>query len=336
MAKAASREGDLLTHEASSCVLFLGTCAGSGAMDQKPCDYRRMGPKVHRGAAKGSWQAELLGKLKRAVAEDEGCTALERLLVEGVGAPSGVLGHTFLVTCLASDLARRATETALRIRAGTRHEADGLVMPDASTLVSSLDAPPAQRTDLMLFMNEVFAAPEASNVLAFSSADGGLFPVFRGFPTSESIPTTADDVRDAVVAKQFANCFWCGASALAKDLKSCGRCLSVAYCSRDCQLHDWKAFHKGGECRGLAKGDEAHAACLGPTRAATLRRPDVVSPRLPIDLKPPFDGDVICTYLCNLDDDGSIGPATAPHPLGWHLIPRERWAYEKNKFSYAA
>ena len=75
---------------------------------------------------------------------------------------------------------------------------------------------------------------------------------------------------------------------------------------------------------------------MGPTRAATLRVPTNVSPRLPVDLKPPFDGDVICAYLTNLEDDGSVGPATAPHPLGWHLIPRERWAYEKNKFSYAA
>jgi hypothetical protein len=326
------REGDLLTHDSRSCVLFLGTCAGSGAADQKPVDFRRMGPKIHRGAASASYQAELLARLKNAV-DAEG-TDLEKLVLAEGAAPAAAAGHVFLVTCLPADVARKAADVALRIRAGTRHEADGLVLPDAAALVASIDVAPQLRTDLMLFMNEVLVAPAKSAVLAYST-DGTYAAVQRNFPV-ERAPANADELRAAVAGKPFASCFWCAAPALAEPLKACGRCARVAYCGRECQLKDWAAFHKGGECRGLAKGGDAALACMGPTRAATLRVPTNVSPRLPVDLKPPFDGDVICAYLTNLEDDGSVGPATAPHPLGWHLIPRERWAYEKNKFSYAA
>lgn len=61
-----------------------------------------------------------------------------------------------------------------------------------------------------------------------------------------------------------------------------------------------------------------------------------MTPKLPVNLKPPLDGDVICAFLCNLEDDGSVGKDTHAFALGWHMIPRERWAYEKAKFSYSA
>ena len=322
------REGDVLTVDATSSVLFLGTCAGSGAADQKPVDFRRMGPKVHRGAASASYQAELLARLKKAV--DAHGTPLEKLVLATSVAPAAAAGHVFLVTCLPADKARQAADVALRIRAGTRHEADGLILPAAANLLASIEVAPALRTDLMLFMNEVLVAPAKSAVLAYCT-DGTYFAAQRYLFPVERVPTTGDALLAAVAGKP--SCFWCAAPALAEDCKACGRCAKVAYCSKECQVKDFHAFHKGGECKGLAKGE---LACMGPTRAATLRVPTNVSPKLPIELKEPFDDDVICAFLTNLQDDGGIGPETSVYPLGWHLVPRERWAYAANKFSYAA
>lgn len=37
----------------------------------------------------------------------------------------------------------------------------------------------------------------------------------------------------------------CGSCGLPKpDMKKCSRCKKVVYCSKECQLKDWKAGHK--------------------------------------------------------------------------------------------
>eukprot|EP00999_Lentomonas_sp_LEN2_P002717 NODE_590_length_1342_cov_85.033745_g551_i0.p1 GENE.NODE_590_length_1342_cov_85.033745_g551_i0~~NODE_590_length_1342_cov_85.033745_g551_i0.p1 ORF type:complete len:378 (+),score=76.24 NODE_590_length_1342_cov_85.033745_g551_i0:85-1218(+) len=45
-------------------------------------------------------------------------------------------------------------------------------------------------------------------------------------------------------------CFWCRRSVVNKgvELSSCGKCQVVSYCSKECQVVDWKAFHKF-ECK---------------------------------------------------------------------------------------
>jgi hypothetical protein len=131
-------------------------------------------------------------------------------------------------------------------------------------------------------------------------------------------------------------------SPLSFAVKSCSRCGSVRYCSRECQAADWQAFHKGAECKAIAK--QTTTTTGGPPTAATaesrdalIRHPEVVTPRLPFEIKlDAWEGDQLCVYLYNVNDDGSIGPKTSPCDLGWHIMPKERWAFEKMKFSYAA
>jgi hypothetical protein len=48
-----------------------------------------------------------------------------------------------------------------------------------------------------------------------------------------------------------------------QPLDRCTRCHSVHYCSRDCQLADWKARHK--ECPRLRKEHEAASAAAPPS-----------------------------------------------------------------------
>ena len=37
----------------------------------------------------------------------------------------------------------------------------------------------------------------------------------------------------------------CGSCGLPKpDMKKCSRCKTVVYCSKECQIKDWKAGHK--------------------------------------------------------------------------------------------
>jgi len=46
-------------------------------------------------------------------------------------------------------------------------------------------------------------------------------------------------------------CFHTECKSIDTDKKpmTCGQCRDVAYCSRECQVADWKAIHKH-ECRG--------------------------------------------------------------------------------------
>lgn len=60
-------------------------------------------------------------------------------------------------------------------------------------------------------------------------------------------------------------CFFCGVPEIKNGpkLKQCNRCKAAFYCSRDCQVNDWKAGHKEacgaapsvtGDARGIASG----------------------------------------------------------------------------------
>ena len=73
---------------------------------------------------------------------------------------------------------------------------------------------------------------------------------------------------------QEAVCFWCGNAE--KALSKCAKCRVASYCSRECQIKDWKAGHKHS-CKskqskfdnnyvnkGLAKTHKSHTTFLCP------------------------------------------------------------------------
>ena len=78
-------------------------------------------------------------------------------------------------------------------------------------------------------------------------------------------------------------CYWCRASGVSRPLMKCGKCGTVEYCSRGCQLADWAAFHKGKECKGL-RGiqGEINKSGLAGSRYHWLRKESELRATLPL------------------------------------------------------
>jgi hypothetical protein len=88
-----------------------------------------------------------------------------------------------------------------------------------------------------------------------------------------------DDLSDVHLSMR--RCDGCGISGSDEMLQQCGKCGKVSYCSKPCQLADWKARHKKA-CRKLRptgkrlpaakakEGESAPAKESGPTEDAPL------------------------------------------------------------------
>ncbi|KAJ1459564.1 hypothetical protein M885DRAFT_510690 [Pelagophyceae sp. CCMP2097] len=349
---AGDRQGDVIVHS-NSCVFFIG-----GVVDGKASDFRRMGPKVHNGAAPNS--APLLKRLARAAARSATpLDAFERLALDPREVPAAALGHRFLVTQLPPATVRGAADAAKAVVSGTRKLDDGLALPDATQVMAQIPGVDLQqdRVDCTLLLNEVLRTPPTWTVWALCAdvaEDGAgdeLILIQKGFEPAAALQKAfdaagagpLDELRGASTDFLMKHgllgepqcCFWCGTPPLSRVPSKCGKCGKPRYCSKQCQAADWVSFHKGDECRALRQNDASFP--FGRTRDEALRHPERVSARLPfaIDVAA-WDGCQLATYLCNLDADGAVCATTEPFPLGWHVVPRERWAYEKNKFSYAA
>jgi hypothetical protein len=76
---------------------------------------------------------------------------------------------------------------------------------------------------------------------------------------SKQIPCTCldEDKKNAKQAPKTEQCSYCLSESLKLELKKCSRCKALQYCSKKCQVGDWKAGHKK-ECEmwKLARAQE--------------------------------------------------------------------------------
>lgn len=71
----------------------------------------------------------------------------------------------------------------------------------------------------------------------------------------------------------LAACAFCGKLAPAGQLRTCGSCKRVAYCSRSCQVKDWKQGGHKEVCvaaEGAAGGQAAAGAAAAGAAAAAI------------------------------------------------------------------
>ena len=71
-------------------------------------------------------------------------------------------------------------------------------------------------------------------------------PFLKRYGVDAGIGIRVDHPSDVIFVSKICARRGCGVAEMEdRSLKSCGRCQLVSYCSKDCQLADWKAGHKG-------------------------------------------------------------------------------------------
>jgi hypothetical protein len=84
---------------------------------------------------------------------------------------------------------------------------------------------------------------------------------------SKQIPCSCldENKKNAKQAPKAGRCSYCTSQDLKLELKKCSQCKSVQYCSKGCQVADWRAGHKK-ECEKWKLHREQNAALKGMRR----------------------------------------------------------------------
>jgi hypothetical protein len=92
--------------------------------------------------------------------------------------------------------------------------------------------------------------------------DRGLFLYL-----AKQIPCSCLDEKKKVAkeAPKTGRCSYCSREDLKMELKKCGQCKWSEYCSKECQVADWRGEHKK-DCKGIKKWREKHDVLKGLTR----------------------------------------------------------------------
>jgi hypothetical protein len=83
---------------------------------------------------------------------------------------------------------------------------------------------------------------------------------------SKQIPCSCldEDEKKAKQAAKTRKCFYCNSESLELELMKCSQCKSAHYCSKKCQVADWKAGHKKN-CETNKRQRERHAMVKAQT-----------------------------------------------------------------------
>jgi hypothetical protein len=84
---------------------------------------------------------------------------------------------------------------------------------------------------------------------------------------SKQIPCSCldEEKKNAKEAPKSGRCTYCNSEGLKSELKKCSRCKSLHYCSKKCQVADWKAGHKK-DCETFKRQREEKAMFKAQTR----------------------------------------------------------------------
>ena len=255
--------------------------------------------------------------------------------------------HRWIITVLPSAAVKEVLSVAKQYREALRNYKPMLKIefPDAErTFGSMTHVTDANRPEAFVLLNALLAEPYVINVYVYSESDDEIHCFMKEFIRSSKgminlpMDAPATEILDymhkqAGMMDQQA-CFWCEKNKLtAEKLFVCTQCMSVSYCSSECQRHDWKAFHKE-ECSkmsGKGEGRKESRDDLGlmNSRNASLRKQGVAKPRFPLQIADTNNkghvwwGDVLGGYITHMNAAGTLDEKTKFFPYGLHIMPRE-------------
>jgi hypothetical protein len=113
--------------------------------------------------------------------------------------------------------------------------------------------------------------PESPNIQTMLEFQASLTKINtdRGLVISlaKQIPCSCldEDKKYAKQAPKIGRCSYCRIENLKMELKKCSQCKMVEYCSKECQVADWRAEHKK-DCKGYQHLHEQSAALKAQAR----------------------------------------------------------------------
>lgn len=175
----------------------------------------------------------------------------------------------------------------------------GRTCPNAQRIFSTIAASNETRPDIIALLNALLEAPTFVNCHVFSEPDERITTAWQGFEFAPDCPLSntmsplemislAQYSTGTIHADNTMNpqvCYWCRKTALSCHLKFCVGCKSVVYCDRDCQVNDFKAFHKA-ECHQLQSGKTKKDLFMAENRMDTLKMDGQQRATLPLEIAP--------------------------------------------------
>ena len=253
----------------------------------------------------------------------------------------------WLISTLPFALIRQCVDVALLYRSLTAEyvpllsKNNGYWMPNPQYIFSNISATEDTRPDTIALLNTLLELSSWVNVHVYSEPDKRILTAWRGFEFADTCPISndmspseiiervqqsTDSINtDSIMSSQV--CYWCGLSSLAKRLQLCNGCKTVVYCSRECQVNDWKAFHKA-ECTQVQCNKADGDLTLGLDRRNTLGIAGEYRELLGAQIAPAnsdsvWRGDCILLYVAHMGKDSKIGKKTKGLPNGWYVKARE-------------
>jgi hypothetical protein len=198
-------------------------------------------------------------------------------------------------------------------------------------------------------MDDLLSASDHKDCFVYSEPDDEIILAWRGFALSSELDGISTDSsveeilsfvlnRDEQRILDPTTCFWCEKSALGcKKLMACVQCRKVQYCGKECQIYDWKGFHRA-ECKQLAAGKTPEEVGIGGcmSRRGYLSTTGAQRATFPIQISSSPDsvwqGDFLLLYLVALNPQKlALDEKTLGFPLGFHIKSREAYAYEQQR-----
>jgi hypothetical protein len=256
----------------------------------------------------------------------------------------------WIITALPSDIVQQVLEVVLLYRDALRENVPLVqlgTLPNAQAVFQTMipGAKEETRPDIIALLNTLLSDPDHVNCHVFSEPDRRIISAWRGFKRLPKASTLKDLSPAASASEiiQYVNtragwmdtqtCYWCETNSLSCDLKLCISCRAVSYCGKDCQVQDWKAFHRN-ECKQLVSGKTRKDLGMDASRLATLKMDGAQRASFPMPIASPGDsdslwrGDLFLLYLIGPMDTSEHGPClgqkTRGFPRGCFIRPREQ------------
>jgi len=251
----------------------------------------------------------------------------------------------WIISSLPFDVVRQCVRVALTYRQATAvYEpllSKGRGMPNPQRVFSTIAATEETRPDIIALLNTLLEMPAFVDCHVYSEHSKRILTAWRGFEFAPDSPLSntmspsemiylAQSSTGTINADRMMNpqvCYWCRKTALSCHLKVCNLCKSLVYCGRDCQVNDWKAFHKT-ECPQLKSGKMKNDLFMASNRMETLSMDGQRRATLPLEIAPAdsdivWRGDLMLLYITHMSPNNALGEKTKGFPTGWFIRPRE-------------